>query len=251
MLTEIDDAVAAAHALSGVLCLTSAALRHGWAVKHVPDRPHVCVPKKRKVSAERRAAVHLHRSDLAIDDLDGVATSKETTLLHCLRSLPFDEALCVADSAARDGELALLRRVGRIARGPGARRVRRLVELARADAANPFESCLRAIALDVPGLEVNPQEWVRLADPPIRPDLVDRELRIVLEADSFEWHGDRSALDRDAHRYNLLVVDGWLVLRFSWEEVMLRPDRVREMLVAAVTLVAGRTQSGCHTCRAA
>ena len=139
------------------------------------------------------------------DDIDGMATSREATLGHCLRSLPFDEALCVADSAARSGELALLARVARSARGAGAARIRRVISLASPDAANPFESCLRAIALDVPGLAVEPQ--VRVSET-ARPDLVDVDLRIVLEADSFAWHGDRAALRRDARRYDLLTVDG-------------------------------------------
>jgi very-short-patch-repair endonuclease len=53
-----------------------------------------------------------------------------------------------------------------------------------------------------------------------RPDLVDEDLRLVLEADSFEWHGDRVALRDDARRYDLMVVNGWRVLRFAWEDVM-------------------------------
>ena len=57
---------------------------------------------------------------------------------------------------------------------------------------------------------------------------------IVLEADSFEWHGGREQLVRDARRYNDLAVDGWLVLRFSYEDVMFRPGRVAEVLGAAV-----------------
>ena len=99
--------------------------------------------------------------------------------------------------------------------------------------ANPFESVLRAIAIDVPGLEVEPQ--VRISGDlglDVRADLVDRRLRIVLEADSFEWHGDRTALRRDARRYDLLVANGWTVLRFSWEDVMHDPDFVRAVLRA-------------------
>ena len=57
-----------------------------------------------------------------------------------------------------------------------------------------------------------------------RPDLVDEHLRIVVEADSFEWHGERAALRADARRYNAFVVNGWLVLRFCWEDVMFHPD---------------------------
>ena len=246
-LPQVDEAVARAHAANGVLCLTSAALHHGSAVKHVPDRPHVSVPRGRKVGPGQHADVVLHRHDLAPDDSDGVATSKETTLLQCLRALPFDEALCVADSAARAGELALLRRVGRQARGAGAAKVRNVIERARAEAANPFESCLRGIALAVPHLRVEPQ--VRIGS--VRPDLVDRELRIVLEADSFEWHGDRAALRRDARRYNLLVADDWIVLRFSWEDVMFDSSYVRDVLVSVVALVHRRTEVACRRCGAA
>ena len=63
-------------------------------------------------------------------------------------------------------------------------------------------------------------------------------LRIVLEADSFEWHGDRAALRRDARRYDLLVANGWTVLRFAWEDVMHDQDWVRSVLAAVV----GRTE---------
>ena len=68
--------------------------------------------------------------------------------------------------------------------------------------------------------------------------LVDRELRVVLEADSFAWHGGRQALARVARRYNRLVVDGWAVLRFAvGGRACPGPDDVREILVAVVDLV--------------
>jgi very-short-patch-repair endonuclease len=114
--------------------------------------------------------------------------------------------------------------------------VRRVAALARAEAENPFESCLRAIASEVPGLAVEPQVLITSVQPWARPDLVDRSLGVALEADSFEWHGDRAALRRDARRYDLLVVDGWLVLRFAWEDVMFDADFVRQVLVAVVAL---------------
>ena len=70
----------------------------------------------------------------------------------------------------------------------------------------------------------------------VRPDLVDEGLRLVLEADSFEWHGKRSALAEDTRRYNMLVVAGWIVLRFCFEDVMYDPESVRETLVQSVAL---------------
>jgi very-short-patch-repair endonuclease len=252
-LPGADLAVRVAHESSGALCLTSAALHHGWEVKQVPDLPHVIYPKKRKIPSWYRSRVQVHRGDLHADQVEGIATSRLQTLEMCLRSLPFDEALAVADSALRHDDVLprTLQGLAISARGPGSRQMRRVALAGRAEAANPFESVLRAIALDAPGLSVEPQRVIRGRRVWARPDLVDAQLCIVLEADSFEWHGGRAALDRDAHRYNRLAVEGWLVLRFSWEAVMFRPHEVREILLDAVACVTGRTHRAHETPRAA
>src|SRR6476660_7709416 len=94
-LFEVDAAARLAHGMNGVLCLTSAALHHGWPVKQVPGKPHVSVPRKRNVPQRWRSQVTLHRNDLVSDDVTaGIATGRELTLLQCLRYLPDDEALC-------------------------------------------------------------------------------------------------------------------------------------------------------------
>ncbi len=62
----------------------------------------------------------------------------------------------------------------------------------------------------------------------------------MIEADSFEHHGTRAALVRDCGRYNDLVAAGWLVLRLPWEDVMLRPDRVRRVVTETCALVDAR-----------
>lgn len=233
-LPDVDSAVRAAGRLGGVLSLTSAAMHHGWAVKAVPDRPHVTVSRGRKV-VDRIA--HVHRAELATGQVDGWATSVEVTLENCLRRLPFDEALAIADSALREGVgPSVLKRVADEARGPGSPQIRRVAAAATALAANPFESVLRAICLDVPGLNMRPQVMITDGEFAVRPDLVDERLRIIGEADSFAWHGSRSALASDARRYNMLVINGWLVLRFCYEDVMFHPEQVRRVLVAAVAL---------------
>lgn len=244
-LPRLESAAEVARAVGGRLCLESAALHHGWPVKQVPEVPHVLLARGQRVPPAFAARAVWHRGDISAPSCDDVATSKEVTLVQCCRSLSFDAALAVTDSARRAGESAVLTRVARLARGPGAPRIRRLVAESRGEAANPFESVLRAICLDVAGLHVRPQVLITSVDPWVRPDLVDEGHRIVLEADSFEWHGDRAALRRDAQRYNLLVVDGWLVLRFCWEDVMFDQDRVRRALVGIVALVHRSTEGGC------
>jgi len=219
-LPEADTARRIAARIGGALCLTSAALAHGWPVKTVPDKPHVLVGRGRKVPREARAVAHVH-----IGDAPRGVTAPELTLLQCLRRLPYDEALAVADSALRCGVgRRVLDRIAEDARGPGAPQIRRVCAAADARAANPFESVLRAICHDVPGLSVTPQVVITGDAFTVRPDLVDERLWLVLEADSFEWHGKRTALASDARRYNRLVVGGWMVLRFCYEDVMLHPE---------------------------
>jgi len=249
-LPTADEALRAAHRLCGVRSHLSAAMAWGWEVKTPPPRPQVTLDRRRRLTRAQRRGVALHWADLGVDDVTDNRTSVERTLADCLRSLPFDEALAVADSALRHGDITPqgLARLGRASRGPGSRSIRRVAAAANGLATNPFESVLRAIALEVPGLTVRPQ--VAIGDRGFlgRPDLVDVELRIVLEADSFAWHGDKLALESDARRYNSFVVAGWLVLRFTWQDVMRHPDRVREVLVAAVTR---RTQQPrCRRCPA-
>lgn len=251
-LASVDEAARTAHQLTGTLCLASAALRHGWAVKTPPERPHVIVAKGRKLTPRQQALATFHRQALGPDDVvDDIVTSKEATLLHCLRSLPEDEALAVADSALREGEEATLRRVAKSVQGAGAARVRRLAGLADSRAANPFESVARWQSMQVEGLNVVPQVRITSVTPWARPDLVDEHLRIVIECDSFEWHGDRAALRNDCRRYDQLVVDGWIVLRFAWEDVMFDPAFVLRMMREAVALAHRRTEVLCSRCCAA
>jgi very-short-patch-repair endonuclease len=230
-LPGIEAAPATAHAMNGHLSLSSAALHHGWEVKALPERPHVVVPRKRNVPHRFRDAVVLHRRDLLRDEVDGPATSKVVTLAQCLRLLPYDEALVIADSALRHGERESLRRAAALVRGRGQSQAGAVAGAASAKAANPFESVTRAICHSVTGLRVEPQVVISTPHCWARPDLVDVDLRIVVECESFEWHGNRAGFWKDVRRYTLLAAEGWTVLRFTWEDVMFRPDWVRAVLV--------------------
>lgn len=247
--SSAGEAARTAIRLSGTVCLLDAALLHGWPVRLAPTRPQVCVPRNRRLSAGAARGVDLRRFDLGPDDRQGRVTSPERTLLDCARHLPLADSLPVLDSALREGfSPARLARMAADARGPGGRAVRRAVGLASEDKANPFESALHALASEVSGLSVRPQVPLWAEEFLGAPDLVDETLRIVLEADSFEWHGGRAALAADARRYNRMVVRGWLVLRFAWEDVMFDPEYVLEVLRMAVE---ERTYGGCPACGAA
>ena len=233
---DVDEARTAAARLSGYASHLSAALLHGWEVKQRPVLPVVTVPRGRKLDAHRARGIEVLVRPLDDDDVWQDRTRAGRTVIDCARDLPLDEALTVADSALRHGHVTSDELHALAASSPrtGRSRSLRVVALASPLAANPFESVLRAIASEVPDLHLEPQVVIDEDGFTARPDLVDRRRRIVVEADSFAFHGTRAALVRDCLRYNALVLRGWLVLRFSWEHVMHDPGYVRACLEQAV-----------------
>ena len=188
---------------------------------HQPTTTHLTVPAAARGRGRVRG-VRLHWCDLDPGEVDGRVTSPARTVLDCARTMPFPDALAVVDSALRrrlvsvdDLGVALGRE-----RGRGTVAARRVLSAGDGRAANPFESGLRAIVLERGVTGFVPQQPFSTPRLRGRVDLGDPVRRIALEADSFEFHGSRSALDRDCRRYDELVRTGWLVLRFSWEQVM-------------------------------
>jgi very-short-patch-repair endonuclease len=229
------QAHAAATRVGGVVSHLSAAQHWGWKVKLPPDRPVVTVPRNRNLSPEQRRGVDVRWATLHPDDIRDGVTSKVRTVVDCARTEPYDAGLAVADSAVRDGDLTPAQVLAEARSSPRTGRSS-AVRVARAvdgRAANPFESVLRAVTHSVPGLEVESQQWVSSVG---RVDLLARRQSLVIEAESWEFHGDRDAFVRDVHRYTAMVRLGYAVVRFTWEEVMFRQDYVREVLTAMVAL---------------
>ena len=225
--------------MTGTVSHRTAALHWGWKVKATPDLPDVTIPANRKLRTSARGLATVHWRTLGAGNVvDGWVTSRVRTVVDCCLDLPFDEALAVFDSALRSG---LNRRevteavlsLGKLQR----RRVLALARVASHRAANPFESVLRALAIEAAqalGAQFEPQHQIRYDDYYARVDLGSHDLRLVLEAESFEFHGDRAALTRDCIRYTELGSRGWLVLRFTWEQVMFQQDWVRRKIAMTV-----------------
>lgn len=63
-----------------------------------------------------------------------------------------------------------------------------------------------------------------------RIDFAYPELLIAIEVDGYGPHASRAAFQRDRSRQNDLVALGWTVLRFTWADVVKRPDHVARVL---------------------
>lgn len=233
-LLPAADPLAAARAQGGVVSHLSAALLNGFAVLDLPDKPHITVPRgqHRRLSPVN---CQLHWADDVPSD--GRCTGPLRTVLDCARTLPFAAGVTVADSALR------LRTVDRSQlavaalelSGPGCRRARRVVAAADGRSESPLESVLRSLLIEANIEGFEPQVVIRDGSFSARVDLGHRDLLIALEADSFAYHGTRTALTRDCRRHVNLTIRGWRLLRFSWEDVMFDPEWVVDVVRQAMS----------------
>jgi len=235
---DLSEPQVAAAQVRGIVSHQNAALLLGLAVALQPDRPHVTVPRHRHL-AHARAQVHW--ADLRADEHVDAVTTALRTVVDCARTLPFGQALVIADSALAQGKVARgeLREAAAAVRGHGRAAALRVAEAADRRAASPLESLVRAFTLEA-GMHAAPQATI--ADDAFfaRVDLADLERGIVVEADSYLHHATREGFERDCKRYDDLAVRGWLVLRFTWRQVMNDPAWVKATLVAAMRLARTR-----------
>ncbi len=73
-----------------------------------------------------------------------------------------------------------------------------------------------------------------------RVDFAFPELRLAIEVDGYAHHSSPEAFQRDRARQNDLVGAGWTVLRFTWDDLHRRPERV----VTAIHRVLGAHSVG-------
>ncbi|HEV2757938.1 MAG TPA: type IV toxin-antitoxin system AbiEi family antitoxin domain-containing protein [Acidimicrobiales bacterium] len=206
----------ASHATAGVLW--------GMPLVEAPSI-EVVAPPERKVGL---SGVRGHRSAaLFTNDLSTFQriplTSPERTLVD-LSARYDDRALGrILDDGLRRRVIRLDRLracSGRLVEGPG-RRPSAIQALLgeRLPGYDPGDSDLetRVLRLLVSSGFLPPvqQHRLRLGGRTMRVDLAYPALRVAIELDGWEFHGTRTAFDDDRARANLLVADGWSLVRFT------------------------------------
>lgn len=236
-----------ASALGGVVGYRSAAISRGWPVLLTSPKPEIIVRRGRNLTESEREAHRISWRRLPPGGVeDGWRTTALQTVLDCAARLDFREALAVADSALRSTALSPedLANAMEGVNGRGRQRILRVLRAADARAANPFESALRALCLDIEGLHVEPQVVIedRKGIFIARVDLADRALRIVIEGDSFAFHSSEPAmLEKDCRRYSELAGEGWAVLRTGYHQLLRQEAWIRRSLERSVAGRRART----------
>jgi very-short-patch-repair endonuclease len=203
----------------------TAAVLHGWGLLREPRRTvELVVPHGHDRSP---LGVRVRQShDIRVVDLVPVrglaplpVTTALQTVLDCAVTLPVLEAVVVADSALRAGDVGvdeLQDAVARSASRPGATRRRRVLEGCDPECGSVLESVQRVRML-LAGLDGFATQVVLRSAPVLRVDFCFAAARLVVEVDGARWHPDPQ---RDQHRDNALAALGWRVLRFTWSEVV-------------------------------
>ncbi|WP_432882412.1 type IV toxin-antitoxin system AbiEi family antitoxin domain-containing protein [Kribbella sp. CA-245084] len=233
-LASLGQARLAAIGYDGVVSHTSAAVAWGLPVLVRPEKPHVTVPANRRPRAGRPA--ELHWAGVSRAERADRLTSLLRTVLDCARILPFGEALAIADAALATGRLTKdeLESAAAAMRGPGRPNAVRVAAEATRQSESFLESMLRSLLITAGIGGFESQVVVQSGGTRARVDLGHRAARVALEAEGYEFHGSPAAFAADCRRYDDLVTAGWLVLRFTYQQVIGDPAWVVESVRSGV-----------------
>jgi very-short-patch-repair endonuclease len=87
-------------------------------------------------------------------------------------------------------------------------------------------------AVGIRGWKAN--QWVYCGEIGYYVDILFKHRRVVLEIDGWEAHGTRLAFEEDRRRRNHLVLAGYLVLNFTYRQLVDKPDWVTDCIRAAL-----------------
>lgn len=227
--------------LRGTVSHLTAAWHWNVGITTRPVRWDVTVPahtRRRNVPKD----VTLYYRTIPVGDRQGRYTSPLRTVVDCLRDTPEPHGLAVLEHAVALGMVAIDEVAGRVKelRGPGSARAREVLSWYDPRASPPLESALRAILLTAGITCFEPQLAIREGDRQLaRVDLGDPRTGVLIEADSFRWHGAQVQLANDAERYDELVARGYRVLRFAFDHVASRGGWIVQVVRRTLALARG------------
>ena len=210
-----------------------------WGIwQQPPAVVDVTVPRVGRVS---RPAIALHRSgrlgDGQVARRDGIrVTNPARTLVDLAEGVErrvleraLDEAQRLRLCSERRLRAGVERNPGRV----GAARIAAVLDehdLGSTATVNDFEEAFLALC-DGHGIE-RPEVNVRLGR--YRADFLWREPRLIVETDGYATHGTRGAFESDHERDVELGAVGWRVRRFTWLQLIGKPEWVANRVRGAI-----------------
>jgi predicted transcriptional regulator of viral defense system len=203
----------------------------------------VTLPANRQWKRPASAGVVFRAADLPPAHLTRLynlpVTTAARTVVDLARTLPFMDAVVVADSALHAEKAAkpeLRQILDACPRWPGVTKARRVVAFADERAGSVLESAARVV-FDEFGLD--PPELQATIHLPAHAFLVDfcwREHRVIAEADGLAKYTGGKDLIAQFQRDRLLRDGGYKVVHFTWRELFKTPElvisRIRQAFVS-------------------
>jgi len=202
------------------------------------------------LSLRDRPGLRVHRDRLADDEIAEVMGMLVTTPLRTAydlaRWLPTAEAVAAVDALARLGRFRPDRLMDVRRRYPRARwrcRIPRVVELADNRAESAMETRCRLVLVQHGVPRPVAQYRVRDNDDNLiaRLDLAYPTHRVGVEYDGRE-HREHGRVTKDSRRDNALAALGWVVLRFTADDVLRQPHVVAQRVRDTLALRAKQTR---------
>ncbi len=177
--------------------------------------------------------------------VDGMlVTVRARTVIDCLRVLPDGDAGEFLDRALQRQWIVLEELFARIRAHYGRHGMPRLLRLARQAAGGAWSEAERRLhrllrSAGISGWRANHPIPGGTGRPIAIGDVVFVRAHLVVEVDGRAYHSDPDAFGRDRYRQNQLVAAGWTVLRFTWADLVERPDYVVESIRALLATRPG------------
>ncbi|MFI7003878.1 hypothetical protein [Nocardia sp. NPDC050175] len=250
------DAVAQASSPDAIISHISAAVAHGLDVWAAPlTRVHLL--RNRSTGGRTTRQLMLHSMRIGPDEVVRIrgrqVTGVARTVLDLARTLPFEQAVVVGDSALRLGKTTRAELIAQLARypGPGTPAARRVVDFVDGRSESPGESRSR-VALHAAHFP-RPELQARIVTPDqrfvARVDFLFPEVGVVGEFDGLlkyrsHLRGSQAPEDiviAEKAREDALRALGWLVVRWTWRELGTSTWLTRLTQAARIARSARRT----------
>jgi predicted transcriptional regulator of viral defense system len=250
---EVRAILALAHGT--VASHESATLVHGLPLLHEPTAGTVSLTRPAgRYRGSSEAGVRYHVAQVRREHVTTVhgalvMTAGRTTI-DLARTLPFMDAVVVADAAirlrkTRKTELSSV--IAECKRWPGADQARRVVAFSSGRSGSVLESCARVVfdAFGLPppelqakiigGMRVDSRGNLIALDEyhDYKVDFLWRDLKAVAETDGLMKYDSGQAAIRQLQRDRLIREAGYQVVHITWKELFERPERVIERILTA------------------
>lgn len=214
---------------------------HHWDVIDERTMPlTILVPVERRVQAPRGVRVRRRTGPIPRTIHRGLpVTPRSESILDLLGDLSRPQGATLLDRSLQQNWLSdrdVLRRLESPHRGNV--RLRQLARVLGDGAEAESERMLHRLLRQAGVHGWRPNVTVQVRGRRYRLDVALEESLIAIEIDGMAWHLDAVRKQRDLHRQNDLVGAGWTVLRFTWNDLMYRPEYV----VSRIREAAGETR---------